>query len=180
MDLLLLVIAAVVGLAGASLIASTLHYGISPMPTSPKVRRAMLSLVSAEFTGELHELGAGWGGLALALARHCPAARVVAWENAPVPAIVLWLRAKQGALPNLEVRLADFRNANLRGASGIVCYLFTGGMRWLAETLKTQRPGTELLIVTNTFALHGWPEDKVVTVDDLYRSRVIRYRRVPP
>lgn len=169
----------VVGVAGLSIIVATIRWGISPMPTSAKVRRAMLSLVSAELTGELHELGAGWGGLALALARHCPNARVVAWEVSPVPAIVLWARAKSARLPNLEVRLRDFRSADLTRAAGIICYLFTGGMKWLDDALRRQRPGTDLLIVTNTFTLHGWPEDKVVTVDDLFRTRVTRYRRVP-
>jgi hypothetical protein len=178
-SLLLFVLLVVVGVAGLSIIVATVHWGISPMPTSPKVRRAMLSLVSAELTGELHELGAGWGGLALALARQCPNARVVAWEVSPVPAIVFWLRAKAARLPNLEVQLRDFRGADLRRATGIVCYLFTGGMKWLDETARRQRPGTELLIVTNTFTLHGWPEDKALTVDDLFRTKVTRYRRVP-
>lgn len=167
--------------AGAgSIIAFTLRLGISPMPTSPKVRAAMLSLVPPETRGAVHELGAGWGGLALALARQCPDARVVAWELSWVPWAVAVIRARLACLPNLEVRRADFFAADLREASVLVCYLFTGAMRRLDEKLRRELPGAPLVVVTNTFLLHGWPEERAIVVDDLYRTRVVRSVGVPP
>ncbi len=172
-----LVVLLVVALAAGSIIVSTLRLGISPMPTSRKVRAAMLSLLPERTTGVIHELGAGWGGLAVAIARRCPQARVIAWELSPLPFLVCWLRAK--GVPNLEVRRADFRTADLSQATVLVCYLFTGAMRALDERLRRERPGEPLTLVTNTFLLHGWPEDVGLTVDDLHRSRVVRYRSVP-
>ena len=156
-----------------------LKLGISPMPTSPKVRAAMLSLVPADGRGVVHELGAGWGGLALGLARRCPDARVVAWELSWVPFLVAATRARLAGLPNLEVRRADFFTGDLVEASVLVCYLFTGAMRRLDEKLRREVPGAPLMVVTNTFLLHGWPEERALVVDDPYRTRVVRSVGVP-
>lgn len=178
-DVLALVVLALVALGALSLIASTLRLGISPMPTSRAAREVMLGFVPPSLEGEVHELGAGWGGLSLALARRCPSAKVVAWELSPVPFVVTWLRARRSGLANLEVRRADFLSADLAGATALVCYLWTGGMRALDEKLRRELPGRALLVVTNTFRLHGWPEGASQTVDDVYRTPVVRYDRVP-
>jgi precorrin-6B methylase 2 len=172
-----LVLLAVVALAALSVIVSTLRLGISPMPTARTVRRVMLSLVPSDVRGEVHELGCGWGGLALALARQCPQARVIAWEASFVPWLVSAVRAR--GVTNLEVRRANFLEADLSKAEVLVCYLFTGGMRALSERLVRERPGQRLCIVTNTFALHGWKAAQVVQVDDLWRTQVTRYDAVP-
>jgi hypothetical protein len=166
-----------VALAALSVIGSTLRLGISPMPTSPRVRRAMLAMVPPMTQGEVHELGCGWGGLALALARHCPRARVIAWEASLLPWLVSRLRAR--GVANLEVRRGDFLEGDLARAEVLVCYLFTGGMRALAGKLSRERSGEAVCLVTNTFAVHGWPPAETVTVDDLWRTRVYRYAQVP-
>ncbi len=172
-----LVVLAVVALAAGSVIGSTLRLGISPMPSSGPARRAVLSLVPPTVHGEVHELGCGWGGLAVALARHCPKARVIAWEASLLPWLVSRLRAR--GLPNLQVRRADFLRADLSRAEVLVCYLFTGGMRALAAKLLSERPGAPVVIVTSTFALHGWAPAAVARVDDVWRTRVLRYDGVP-
>ena len=178
-DALALVVLTLLALGALSIVASTLRLGISPMPTTPVVRAAMLDFVPRSLGGEVHELGAGFGGLALALARRGPGARVVAWERSPVPFLVAWLRAKVAGPGNLEVRFADFLAADLSKASALVCYLWTGGMRALDEKLRRELPGRPLLIVTNTFLLHGWEEAASATAADLYRTKVARYDRVP-
>jgi hypothetical protein len=172
-----LILLAVVAIAALSLIVSTLRLGISPMPTSPRVRRVMLSMVPSDVRGEVHELGCGWGGLAVALARHCPQARVIAWEASFVPWLVSALRAR--GVVNLEVRRANFLEGDLSKAEVLVCYLFTGGMRALGDQLVRKRPGQRVCVITNTFALHGWTAAQVVTVDDLWRTQVTRYATVP-
>ncbi|MCU0696242.1 MAG: class I SAM-dependent methyltransferase [Myxococcaceae bacterium] len=168
----------VVALGALSVIVSALRLGISPMPSSRAARRAVLSLVPPGVTGEVHELGCGWGGLALAVARQCPHARVIAWEASLVPWLVSAVRAR--GVANLEVRRGDFLRGDLSRAEVLVCYLFTGGMRALADKLTRERPGTALCIVSNTFALHGWTPRDTLVVDDVWRSRVYRYDAVPP
>lgn len=170
------VMVSLLGLAALSVVAWTLVLGISPMPSSRRAREAMLGLVDPGTVGVIHELGAGWGGLAVGLAERCRGARVIAWERSPVPWLVSWLRARRH--PNLEVRWADFRAADFSGATVLVCYLFTGGMQRVDERLRRDRP-RDVVVVTNTFLLRGWEPEVVVTLDDLYRTKVARYRGVP-
>ena len=85
-----LLIAALLTLA--SVVWSTLRFHISPMPSSPRARRAILSWIPADTTGEIFELGAGWGSLAIPIARQCAHAHVVACEGSPVP--YRWLRSR--------------------------------------------------------------------------------------
>lgn len=177
-DVVALVSVGLLALGALSVVGFTLALGISPMPTSPQVRRVMLELVP-DGEGELHELGAGWGGLSLALARRAPKRRVVAWELSWLPFVVTALRARASGLRNLEVRRADFLAADLSKASVLVCYLFTGGMAALDEKLRRERPGAALVIVTNTFLLRGWAAETQRQVDDLYRTVVARYVGVP-
>jgi hypothetical protein len=166
---------ALVALAGLVIIVQSLQVGISPMPSSARVRQALVPQLPETLAGELHELGAGWGGLALALARRCPQATVLAWEISLVPVVVLSLRARASGLHNLQPRWGDFMKADLRRAQAVVCYLFTGGMERLAPKLHTELP-EGALILSNTFALRGWAPEEVTQVADLYRTRVYRYR----
>ena len=177
-DLVALVSVGLLASGALCVIGFTLWLGISPMPTTPQVRRVMLELVP-DGDGELHELGAGWGGLSLALAKRAPNRRVVAWELSPLPFFVTALRARASGLRNLEVRRANFLTADLSKAAVLVCYLFTGGMAALDEKLRRERAGAPLVIVTNTFLLRGWPAETRRTVDDLYRTVVARYVGVP-
>ncbi|MBM4783599.1 MAG: hypothetical protein GQE15_38485 [Archangiaceae bacterium] len=177
-DVVALLAVGVLTLAALSVIGFTLWLGISPMPTTPQVREVMLALIP-ETDGELHELGAGWGGLSLALARRVPKRRVVAWELSWLPFVVTSLRARAAGLRNLEVRRANFLSGDLSKAGVLVCYLFTGGMAALDEKLRRERAGAPLVIVTNTFLLRGWTAETQRTVDDLYRTVVARYVGVP-
>lgn len=158
----------------ASIVWGTLRLGISPMPTSPAVRKAVLTLVPQDVRGEVHELGAGWGGLALALADACPRAQVVAWEAAFVP--WLWCRLRLALRPrgNVVLRRADFFAADLSRARVVVCYLWTGAMTRLGPKLQAELP-EGAVVVSHTFALRGWQAEATTHVDDWYRTPVYRY-----
>ncbi len=168
-----LAVLVLVAAAGASIVWHSLVVGISPMPSSPRVRDAVVAALPHALDGEVHELGAGWGTLAVPLARRFPRARVIAWESSWVPWSVLWLRAR--GVPNLVVRRADFFQADLRQAQAVVCYLFTGAMERLRAKFEAElAPGT--WVVSHTFALRGWVAQRTHTVDDLYRTPVFLYR----
>ena len=171
--LLALVVAATV-----SIVAHTLKVGISPMPSSALARAAVLSLTVESLKGgshcEIHELGAGWGTLAFPLARSLPEARVVAWESSLVPYLFCLLRRAVSRVSNLELRRADFHEAQLGSADAVVCYLFTGGMERLAPKLERELRDCAI-VVSNTFGLRGWTAETTRTLDDLYHSPVYRY-----
>jgi len=158
------------------IVVQTQRLGISPMPSSGRAKKAMLALVSPELDGLVLELGAGWGGLALALAAHAPRARVVAWEASWVPFAVMWVRQWVVHRPNLELRCGDFERQPLTEARCVVCYLWPGAMTRLSERFRDELcVGAH--IISNTFALRGWVAESQVQLDDLYRARVYRYVR---
>ncbi|MEW5741318.1 MAG: SAM-dependent methyltransferase [Myxococcota bacterium] len=174
-----LVVLAFVVAALGSIVWSTLRLGISPMPTSSAVRRVVLDMLPHAVAGDVHELGAGWGGLALALADRYPTARVVAWEASWAPFLVLKLRLALSPRRNLVALRRDFFGAaDLSGAGLVVCYLWTGAMTRLAEKFTAElKPGA--LVVSHTFALRGWEAEETRHAADVYRTPVYRYRVGP-
>lgn len=169
------------GVAIAALLSifwSTLALGISPMPTLPKVTREVLALIPEPLDGEVHELGAGWGTLAWAIAARHPAARVIAWERSPVPFLFLWLRRRLQPRPNVTVRFANLLTADLSRAQLVVAYLWTGGMAALTPKFERELPGGAW-VISHTFAWRGKTPETARRAGDLYRTPVFRYR-VPP
>ncbi len=157
------------------MLAYSLITGISPVPTSPRVRAAILATLPARLDGTVFELGSGWGTLAFPLARRFPDCRVVAIELSPVPWFFSRLRQSFFRLPNLTIRREDFFDASLAGASLIVCYLFPRGMERLRPKFERElTPGT--LVVSNTFAVPGWRPSSVRRGADLDVSTVYVYR----
>jgi len=125
-------------LAMVSILIGVLRCGISPMPSSRRAVEAMLTLAVPARDGAIHELGSGWGGLAISLARAHPNRVVLCYEISTLPYLFSVLRGRLSGLENLEFRRADFLRADLSGAALVVCYLFPGGMERLAAKLEGQ------------------------------------------
>lgn len=150
----------------------TVVTGISPMPSSRRARRAIMDLLPAAAGGPIFELGAGWGGLALELARRYPDSAVLALERSPLPWLVCRLRAWRAT--NLEVWRVDFHRVPLADAALLVCYLYPGAMARLAPKLAAElRPAA--LVVSNGFAVPGWRPAAIRPVDDLFGTSVYLY-----
>lgn len=153
------------------LLVYTLRNGISPMPTSEKVRRVLLEQLPKTQEGTIFELGSGWGSLAFPLSKKYRNCQVIAYENSPVPYL---FSALLNHAPNLKIMWQDFFEKSLQDASMVVCYLFPKGMERLkAKFEKELRPGT--LIVSHTFAIPGWEPKEVIETDDLYASKIYFY-----
>lgn len=161
-------------LLGASIIWSTFRFGISPMPTSARVRNALLPLLDPSLDGAIHELGAGWGTLAFAIAKRCPKATIVAHEGSPLPYLFCVMRRALSGTRNVELRFGDFLKHDLRGARGVVTYLWTGGMEQLSTKFDAElAPGA--FVVSHTFAWRGRTAEQTVKLDDLYATPIYRY-----
>ena len=170
---------ALVLLAIALTLIYTVKTGISPVPTSPRVKDRMLAMIPPEHLaaverGRLFDLGSGWGTLAFALAKRFPEAQVTGYELSPLPwlvsrAIQLFLRR-----PNLKLRRSDFMNAPLDDAALAFCYLYPGGMTRLQPKLAAELP-RGALVVSNTFALPDWQPADMARAEDLYNSPVYLY-----
>ncbi len=156
-QLLGLVLLGLAGLAVASVLLGYLRSGAPPVPSTRAERAdvvAMLREASLPDAARIYELGCGWGGLARALARAFPAARVVGIERSPVPWLVAWLRAR--TLPNLEVRFQNFLLTPLDDADALACYLMIRPMLPLAAKLDR-----ELQAGTPVVALTFWFRDRL-------------------
>jgi hypothetical protein len=167
------VLAAVVAAAG-SVIAGTLWLGSPPMPTGPAVTRTVVAALPADLNGEVHELGAGWGTLAWAVAEARPAARVIAWEASPLPWAFCRVRTWLQPRANLDIRWGDFRSANLTHARLILCFLSPEQMRDLDRWLFPQLP-PGAAVCTHTFACPGRTPAWTRRAGDVYRSPVYWY-----
>lgn len=67
----------------------------------------------------------------------------------------------------------DLFDADLSEMKWVFCYLHGGAMKRLSVRLEQLSPGA--VMVTNTFRLPGWKPEKVVTLSDLYSTRIYRY-----
>lgn len=158
-----------------SVVYWSLRNGISPMPTSPKAKRCLLSVLPDKLEGTLYELGSGWGTLLFSLAEKYPQSFAVGIENSHLPFWASRTLLKFRRLPNVRLLRKDFFDVPLEEAGLVVCYLFPGAMSRLKEKFEKElRPGT--WVVSNTFAVPGWTPVDVVDVRDLYRSKIYLYR----
>jgi hypothetical protein len=157
------------------LVLDAVRLGIGPMPSGPRAVGAVLELLPGDLTGEIHELGSGWGGLARALARARPGSRVEASELAWVPHLASRLLALPGPA-NLRLHRRDLLSAPLGQAGVVVCYLYPAAMARLRPKLESElRPGA--VVISHAFAVPGWTPAEVRELGDLWHTRVYLYRR---
>ena len=159
-----------------SIVYWSVKNGISPMPSS----RTVLEIVKREVKpclkpGQvIYELGAGWGTAAFFLAHVFPQVRVIAFETATWPYLFCRLRAILRRPANLEIVRRDIHSVDPTEADWIYCYLYPQAMEDLASRLEQALEGGSRL-VSNTFALPGVAPEKVIELDDIYRTKIYFY-----
>lgn len=141
------------------------------MPTSEKVRRALLEVLPEMDDGIIIDLGSGWGNLVFPLAKKYEGCHIFGYENSPIP---YWVSSLMNHKGNLKIKRANFYDVPLQDADLVVCYLFPKGMERLAEKLQRElKPGTH--VISHTFAFPGWKPETVIEVDDLHHSKIYLY-----
>jgi len=164
-------------LVGASIVWSTSRVGISPTPSSGKARDAIVRLMADTGTGPVYDLGSGWGGLAIRLARKYPDRKIVGYEVSFFPWLVSVVFKKILRLNNLEICKKNFLKADLSGAEVLVCFLHTDGMREIAEKLAVEE-GFNGFLISNYFALPSFQPEASVQINDFFKSPIYRYRLI--
>jgi 16S rRNA A1518/A1519 N6-dimethyltransferase RsmA/KsgA/DIM1 with predicted DNA glycosylase/AP lyase activity len=158
-----------------SLIYSTVKLGISPMPSSSKAYNEMMKLVDVTGTGSIIDLGSGWGNLVIRIAKKNPKRQVVGYELSLLPWLTSTILIKVLGLQNLTLYRQNFYNANLSGASVLVCYLYPEAMEKIKNKLLLEQPNIDFLI-SNNFSLPSWQPYKVILANDFYHSPIYLYR----
>lgn len=154
----------------------SLKNGISPMPTTEKVKRKVLDSIPPETHGIIYDLGSGWGNVAIHLAHRFPQCQVIGYESSPVPYLFSKFWAFLDRSPNLRIYRKNFFSEDLSDATLIYCYLYPAAMDKLSlKFAKELKPGT--MIFSNTFALSGWESLHVVNIADIYNTRVYMYMK---
>lgn len=158
-----------------SIVFWTIRNGISPMPTSAKVKRCLLENLPEIKNGNIYELGSAWGTLAFPIAKKFPDGLIRGYETSPIPyffsRLTLWLFP----LPNLRFERRDFFSISLADADLVICYLYPGAMQMLKKKFcRELKPGT--WVASHTFAIPGWKADKTYEADDLYKTKIYLYQ----
>ena len=157
------------------LLVYTVISGISPVPTTPRVKAKMLEAGPERFKGTILDLGSGWGTLAYAFAKQYPEALVIGYELSPIPWCFCKVRQWYKPQPNLLFQRKDYRKVSFTQADLIVCYLFTRGMRELRPKLEQElTPGA--WVISNTFAVPEWEPERIDTAADQYETRIFIYQ----
>jgi hypothetical protein len=149
-------------------------YGITPTPTSAKVKNTVLQVLPLDPKGKIVELGSGWGHLTFSLARLYPDNVIEAYEISPIPYGISYLINAWKRQSNLRLFRKDFFKVSLKGSGLIVCYLYPGAMEKLKGKFEQElKPGT--FVLSHTFAVPGWAPVKLLYANDLYHTPVYLY-----
>lgn len=180
-------IAFAVLLSMVSIVLVSWRNGISPMPTSKSVRSAVAVEVNRiPGYSSIVEAGSGWGTLGMDVIRQCPGKRLTGIENSSIP---LWtsqlltrfgtrmLRAAKGQNllhGRLRYVRGDIYSSSYEHADIVLCYLFPGAMKPLAEKFKRELlPGA--VVISICFALPGMQPVRTITCTDTLRTKVYVY-----
>jgi hypothetical protein len=163
-------------LAAVSIVITSIKNGISPMPTSPKVKQLLVGILANEAPHKIAELGAGWGTLAFPIAKKHPHSIVVAYENSLLPYSIMNLRKALSPTPNLIIKRKNFYKENLSSYDLLVCYLYPQAMIKLRlKFIHELNPHAS--IYTHTFSIPYWKPQKTWEVHDLYRTKIFHYKK---
>lgn len=168
-------LAVTIGAVGSIFITAH-RVGAVPMPSSPQIHRAVVEEI-ARVPGarRVVEVGSGWGGLAVRIARSQPGMRVVGVEASAVPWLVSRVRrAIPGAPENLEFRRADFRSTRIEAHTVYVCYLSPSAMRSVRDVFEDgAREG--VVVISALFAVREWQSIRTRTARDVHTTRIFVY-----
>lgn len=148
---------------------------VSTMPSMDNVGHEMICQIPRDNKGTIVELGSGWGGVAVKASQNFPDNEVIGYELSIFPFMVskikqLFLRR------NLNFIRKNFFSVDLNNASVVLCYLSNDIMHNLKDKFLKELP-SGALIISSTFFIDGWEEEKIVTVKGIWNTQIFVYRK---
>lgn len=145
------------------------------MPSSKKAYQAIITLIDNTGTGAIIDLGSGWGNLVIRIAKSNPQRQVIGYELSLLPWLTSIAVKKILGLKNLSLYRQNFYHVKLPNASVLVCYLYPEAMEKINHKLHLEQPNINF-IISNNFALPSQQADKIVTLNDFYKSPIYLYK----
>lgn len=151
--------------------------------TQRAARKVILDFVKLEAEGKkkkklkIYDLGAGLGGLSIAVARMLPDADVIGLEmGGPIWAIANLRRLICGP-KNVRFLKRDFWKHDIRDADIVLCYLGDVVMADLMKKLRRESK-PERLFISNTFPLPAdWPPEQRIPINAALSKEILIYRQ---
>ncbi len=159
-----------------SIVYFSIQTGISPMPSSLEVKKALIPLLPQKIDGKIYELGSGWGSILVQFVNQYPKAEIVGYELSFFPWLTAWLRLKWLGGVKAQVLRKDFFSTKLENATLVFCYLYPGAMDKLKEKFENELSRGSI-VVTNSFTIPGWKPLMTIAVNDLFRSKIYYYKK---
>ena len=165
--------------------------GIGPTPSGAAARSSIAALCQQalqerEGPSVIYELGSGWGGLSLRLAR-CAGldVEVRGLELAWSPLLISRARCYLAALRSPQLRLQERLSftcgdlveviPKLKGGEVLVCYLCPEQMRRLSKALNAQRLPAQVTLISLLFSLPERTAHQRLQLRGLYRDPIWVY-----
>lgn len=136
-------------------------YKVPPIPMPDAVQRGIIAEIPVG-DSTICELGSGFGGTAIALARALPNRQIVGIEISPVPFLIGYLRAKLSGLSNLKMIFDDFLQSDLGFAPVLTSYLYPPLMTPLGDKLR--EGGAAHILLNVNFPIISETPQKIITV----------------
>ena len=148
------------------------------IPTLPWVRKKMIDGLKRHTdptkSYKIAELGSGWGGLTIKIARNFKSSQIDGYELAYAPYLVSKIRAAF-AFRKIKFYRADFFKRDLSQYDIIVCYLLPWHMAQLKPQLEQLKPGS--IIVVNAYGVPGWEPIETQYTEFVVKIPIYVYRR---
>ncbi len=147
---------------------------VSCMPTVPKVRKELLKIVS-KYLDDNHkniaELGCGWGGLAVSLAKDNKKLNVTGIELSIFPYLISRFRKSPKNLKILYQNIYDF---NLQNTDIVICYLSNDHMAKLEYKMENELKSGSI-VISSTFIFSKKQPIEVVELLGIYNTKIYIY-----
>ena len=160
-----------------SLLSTLFFYilnGIGPTPSSLTACKILKHNLPAVIQGDIVDAGAGFGGIALQLAKQYPNNTVYAFENAWLPFCILWCRKKYSMLPNLIIKFNSFTSHPLKHTGLIYTFLCRKGMQEVSNWLIKNHSFNGCL-VSNFFQLPADHPNKPLLIESKKKQSLYLY-----
>jgi tRNA A58 N-methylase Trm61 len=145
--------------------------GLPWIPTQPQRIRKALQLAHLSPGEILYDMGSGDGRVLILAAREF-GAHAIGIEISPFHYLVAWINIfVHGVNEQVEIKWANFYNANISNASVIFAYVTTKETTLLKSHLESQlHPGSR--VVTISCEINGWEPEKYDREELIYVYKI--------